>query len=146
MSQENVEIAKRLTDAFNRRKVDALLDLAIPDCVMSSQLLDATADFQGREGLERFYAMLSEIWDDFQSCGVPLFDRGRWRRVSEPREAARNRRLRAVHGSPAEQATIDRGRAEDRRVPKPDRVLAPHRVKTQHDRVSAPYATRGPDP
>jgi hypothetical protein len=57
---------------------------------------------------------------------VPLFDRGRWRRVSEPREAARNRRLRAVHGSPAEQATIDRGRAEDRRVPKPDRVLAPH--------------------
>jgi hypothetical protein len=46
--------------------------------------------------------------------------------VSEPREAARNRRLRAVHGSPAEQATIDRGRAEDRRVPKPDRVLAPH--------------------
>ena len=53
-------------------------------------------------------------------CGVPLFDRGRWRRVSEPREAARNRRLRAVHGSPAEQATIDRGRAEDRRVQKPD--------------------------
>jgi len=62
---------------------------------------------------------------------VPLFDRGRWRRVSEPREAARNRRLRAVHGSPAEQATIDRGRAEDRRVPKPDRVLAPHRVCQQ---------------
>src|ERR1035441_3597422 len=61
-----------------------------------------------------------------RACGVPLFDRGRWRRVSEPREAARNRRLRAVHGSPAEQATIDRGRAEDRRVPKPDRVLAPH--------------------
>ena len=61
-------------------------------------------------------------------CGVPLFDRGRWRRVSEPREAARNRRLRVVHGSPAEQTTIDRGRAEDRRVPKPDRVLAPHRV------------------
>jgi hypothetical protein len=25
-------------------------------------------------------------------CGVPLFNRGRWRRVSEPREAARNGR------------------------------------------------------
>ena len=76
MSQENVEIAKRLTDAFNRRKVDALLDLAIPDCVMSSQLLDATAEFQGREGLERFYAMLSEIWDDFQSVAQDYRDLG----------------------------------------------------------------------
>jgi ketosteroid isomerase-like protein len=76
MSQENVEIAKRLTDAFNRRKVDALLDLAIPDCVMSSQLLDATADFQGREGLERFYAMLSKIWDDFQSVAQDYRDLG----------------------------------------------------------------------
>ena len=70
----------------------------------------------------------STIWRGGNRCGVPLFERGRWRRVSEPREAARNRRLRAVHGSPAEQATIDRGRAEDRRVPKPDRVLAPHRA------------------
>src|SRR5664280_1482293 len=70
----------------------------------------------------------STIWRGGNRCGVPLFERGRWRRVSEPREAARNRRLRALHGSPAEQATIDRGRAEDRRVPKPDRVLAPHRV------------------
>src|SRR5664280_1913503 len=73
----------------------------------------------------------STIWRGGNRCGVPLFERGRWRRVSEPREAARNRRLRAVHGSPAEQATIDRGRAEDRRVPKPDRVLAPHRVCQQ---------------
>ncbi|MCW3028718.1 MAG: hypothetical protein JWN81_1929 [Solirubrobacterales bacterium] len=67
MSQQNVEIVKRVTDAFNRREVDAVVDVAIPDCVMSSQLLDATADFQGREGLERFYSMLSESWDDFQS-------------------------------------------------------------------------------
>jgi hypothetical protein len=83
----------------------------------------------------RAYATLLE---PESACGVPLFDRGRWRRVSEPREAARNRRLRAVHGSPAEQATIDRGRAEDRRVPTPDRVLAPHRVS----RTSLPAAGR----
>jgi hypothetical protein len=77
-------------------------------------------------------------------CGVPLFDRGRWRRVSEPREAARNRRLRAVHGSPAEQATIDRGRAEDRRVPKPDRVLAPHRLsESTQAQIPALRPTRG---
>jgi ketosteroid isomerase-like protein len=67
MSEENVEVAKRVTDAFNRREVDGLLALATPDSVMSSQLLDASADFRGREGLERFYAMLSESWEEFRS-------------------------------------------------------------------------------
>jgi ketosteroid isomerase-like protein len=62
-----VEVAKRGTDAFNRRDADAILDLVTPDCVVSSQLLDARADYEGREGLERFYAMLDESWDDFQS-------------------------------------------------------------------------------
>ena len=76
MSQENVEIAKRATDAFNRRAVDALLDLATADCVMTSQLLDATADFSGREGLERFYAMLSESWEDFRSVAQDYRDLG----------------------------------------------------------------------
>jgi ketosteroid isomerase-like protein len=74
MSQENVETVKRVTDAFNRREVDSVLDVAIPNCVMSSQLLDATADFQGREGLERFYAMLSESWDDFESIAQEYRD------------------------------------------------------------------------
>jgi ketosteroid isomerase-like protein len=67
MSQEDVEIAKRSVDAFNRRDVDALLDLGTPDWVLSSQLLDSGADFRGREGIERFYAMLSESWEEFRS-------------------------------------------------------------------------------
>ena len=61
MSQGNVEIATRSVDAFNRRDVDALLDLVTPDCVMSSQLLDASADFQGREGVERFYTWFTDF-------------------------------------------------------------------------------------
>src|SRR2546421_8540749 len=67
MSQDNVEIAKRSVDAFNRRDVEALLELGTPDSVLSSQLLDASADFRGREGIERFYAMLSESWEEFRS-------------------------------------------------------------------------------
>jgi ketosteroid isomerase-like protein len=67
MSRANVEIAKRVTHAFNRREIDAVVELATPDCVVTSQLLDASADFREREGLERFYAMLDESWDDFQS-------------------------------------------------------------------------------
>ena len=67
MSQANVEIAKRSVDAFNRRDSNALLDLVSPDCVISSQLLDASAGFQGPEGLESFYAMLDESWEEFRS-------------------------------------------------------------------------------
>jgi ketosteroid isomerase-like protein len=67
VSLENVEIAKRSVDAFNRRDVEALLELGTPDSVLSSQLLDASADFRGREGIERFYAMLSESWEEFHS-------------------------------------------------------------------------------
>jgi ketosteroid isomerase-like protein len=67
VSLENVEIAKRSVDAFNRLDVEALLELGTPDSVLSSQLLDASADFRGREGIERFYAMLSESWEEFRS-------------------------------------------------------------------------------
>jgi ketosteroid isomerase-like protein len=67
MSQANVEIAKRCVGAFNRRDVEALLNMGTPDWVLSSQLLDASTDFRGREGIERFYAMLSESWEEFRS-------------------------------------------------------------------------------
>jgi ketosteroid isomerase-like protein len=67
MSQENVQTARRSVDAFNRRDIDAILDLGTPDAVMSSQLLDAGADFRGREGMEHFFAMLSESWHEFHS-------------------------------------------------------------------------------
>jgi ketosteroid isomerase-like protein len=67
MSQANVEIAKRCVGAFNHRDVEALLNMGTPEWVLSSQLLDASADFRGREGIERFYAMLSESWEEFRS-------------------------------------------------------------------------------
>jgi uncharacterized protein len=54
-------------DAFNHRDVEALLNMGTPDWVLSSQLLDASADFRGREGIERFYAMLSESWEEFRT-------------------------------------------------------------------------------
>ena len=76
MSQENVDVVKRAADAFNRRDVDVILDATTPDCVVSSQLLDVTAEFGGREGLEHFYAMLSESWEDFQSVPQEYRDLG----------------------------------------------------------------------
>ncbi len=67
MSQENVEVAKRAGEAFNRHDVDALFDLATSEPTMSSQLPDAGADFRGRDGLERFFAMPAESWDEFHT-------------------------------------------------------------------------------
>src|ERR1700732_4247854 len=76
MSQENVEIAKRLVDAFNRRDVEAMLDLATPDPAMSSQLLDAGVEFRGRGGAERFFALLNESWDEFYAVAEEYRDLG----------------------------------------------------------------------
>lgn len=45
-------------------------------CVLSSQLLDVTAEFGGREGIEHFYAMLSEAWEDFQTVPQEYRDLG----------------------------------------------------------------------
>jgi ketosteroid isomerase-like protein len=76
VSQENVEIAKRCVGAFNHRDVEALLNMGTPDWVLSSQLLDASADFRGREGIERFYAMLSESWEEFRTVADDYRDLG----------------------------------------------------------------------
>ena len=76
MSQENVELAKRAYDAYNRRDIDAMLALATSDCVMTSQLLDASAEFHGRQGLARYYAMLNESWEEFRSVIEEAHDLG----------------------------------------------------------------------
>jgi ketosteroid isomerase-like protein len=76
MSQQNVEIARRAYDAYNRRDIDAMLALATSDCVMISQLLDASAEFHGREGLARYYAMLNESWEEFRSVIEEAHDLG----------------------------------------------------------------------
>ena len=100
MSKANVEIAKRSVDAFNRRDVDALLDLATPDCVLSSQLLDASADFRGREGLESFFAMLSESWEEFRSVIEDYRDLG-----DEVLMLGRNRARGKGSGAPVDAPT-----------------------------------------
>jgi ketosteroid isomerase-like protein len=54
-------------DALDRRDIDALLDLSTPQPTLSSALPEAGADFRGREGLERYFSMLGESWDEFHT-------------------------------------------------------------------------------
>lgn len=68
MSQEAVEIVKRLTDAFHRRDIDAFAELTTPDVewvpVFSAQVEKTV--YRGRQGIETFLRELSETWDEFR--------------------------------------------------------------------------------
>ncbi len=103
MAREHVEIAKRGMDAFNRRDIDGLLDLCTPEPALSSRLLDAGADFRGREGLERYFAMLAESWDEFHSVVEEYRDLGD-RVLTLGRFTARGRGSGVTVGAPT--ATI----------------------------------------
>jgi hypothetical protein len=58
MSKENVELAYRAADAFNRRDLDACLALVDPEVVIESRLVAMEGAYHGHEGLRRW-------WNDF---------------------------------------------------------------------------------
>ena len=79
MSQENVEIAKRATDAYNRRDVDTFFDeLATPDLEWWPALTSALEGgcYQGRDGIERFLADTSENWEELNTVPEEFLDLG----------------------------------------------------------------------
>jgi ketosteroid isomerase-like protein len=78
MSAENVEIAKRAIDAFNRRDLDAYDDLftrdfewfpAFPRTVEGDGYL-------GREGIERYLAEITDTWEEFCAIAEEYRDLG----------------------------------------------------------------------
>jgi ketosteroid isomerase-like protein len=78
MSQENVEIVKRLTDAFYRRDIDAFAKLTTPDVEwvpVFSARVERTVD-RGRQGIEAFLRELSETWDTFRPVPEEYRDLG----------------------------------------------------------------------
>ena len=58
MSQENVELARRAYDAFNRRDLDAFLAIADEEVEAESRLGAVEGGYHGHEGLRRW-------WNDF---------------------------------------------------------------------------------
>ena len=67
MSPRNVEIAKRLMNAVNRRDVDALAEITTPDLewfpVFAARVEGDV--YRGREGIETFLGEVDEIWEEF---------------------------------------------------------------------------------
>ncbi len=63
MSRDKVDVAKRVTDAYNRRDVDGLFaELATPDFEYYPGIVRALdgRGYRGREGVERFAVDTSE--------------------------------------------------------------------------------------
>ncbi|HME03536.1 MAG TPA: nuclear transport factor 2 family protein [Solirubrobacteraceae bacterium] len=68
MSQENVEIAKALTEALNRLDVDAWAELSTADFEWFP-VLGGTVEgksFRGPEGIEDYFGELRDTWEEFR--------------------------------------------------------------------------------
>ncbi len=65
MSQENVEIVRRLYDAFNAGDLEATLDLTAPENEFhpSGIFMDTERTYRGREGYSEFWHTFREAWE-----------------------------------------------------------------------------------
>jgi ketosteroid isomerase-like protein len=74
-----VELAKRATEAYNRRDIDTFFaEFATPDLEWWPALTRALEGdcYQGREGIERFLADTAETWDELQTVPEEFRDLG----------------------------------------------------------------------
>ena len=77
MSQENVEIALRIFDAYTRRDFDAALALMDPDVeAHNPPEVPEAAVHRGREAVRRDWEQTLELFDDFSVELEEYFDAG----------------------------------------------------------------------
>jgi ketosteroid isomerase-like protein len=78
MSQENVELAHRLTDAFKRRDLDAFLALCDPDAAFHSRLveLEGGGPFRGHDGIRSWWENILAVSPDFSAETDEVRDAG----------------------------------------------------------------------
>jgi ketosteroid isomerase-like protein len=78
MSQENVEIAERAFDAFNRRDVDAFMECVTSDIEFNSAMSGTVAggSLRGREGIEALFADIRDTWEEHRMVIEVIRDLG----------------------------------------------------------------------
>ena len=79
MPRDKVDVAKRMTDAYNRRDVDGIFaELATPDFEWWPALPRAYGGgcYRGREGAETFGADIQENWDELRTIPEEFRDLG----------------------------------------------------------------------
>jgi ketosteroid isomerase-like protein len=65
MSEENVEIVRRLYEALGRGDLDAILELSDPDIRIYDPDLPGGGEFKGKEQAMAFLKGWREPWDDY---------------------------------------------------------------------------------
>ena len=67
MSQENVELAHRTADAFNRRDIDAFVALCDPDVEFTTRAteLEGGDSHRGHDGVRSWCTDILEVFPDF---------------------------------------------------------------------------------
>jgi ketosteroid isomerase-like protein len=77
VSQENVEIVKRLLDAFNARDVEAFAEITTPDFEWTTSMTAVEGEiFWGREGIDTYFARMRDVWDQFLALADNYRDLG----------------------------------------------------------------------
>ena len=78
MSEENVEIAKRATDALNQRDVDAYMEFTTSDFEFFPALAGAVegGGFRGREGMEAYFEASKDTWEELRLIAEEIRDLG----------------------------------------------------------------------
>jgi ketosteroid isomerase-like protein len=79
MPRDKVDVARRAVDAFNRRDVDGMFaELLTADLEYWPAVAGAyeSGCYQGREGVERFAAAISEVWEELQMIAEEFRDLG----------------------------------------------------------------------
>jgi uncharacterized protein len=68
MSQENVEIVRKVFDAMSARDRERAISYAAPDMVLDAtrRVFNPTT-YHGPEGLQQFTADMDEVWEEFHA-------------------------------------------------------------------------------
>jgi ketosteroid isomerase-like protein len=76
MSQENVKLAHRVVDAFNRRDLDALLALMDDDVEGAPPLVSIEGHYHGHAGIRRWWESLFSGFSDLTTEVVEVRELG----------------------------------------------------------------------
>src|SRR2546423_12122123 len=74
MSRANVEIAKQVIDAFNRRDGDAIFACVNPDVEWFPAMTFGGGPLRGPEGIESYVREVSDTWEEYRVVGQDFRD------------------------------------------------------------------------
>ena len=77
MSQENVEIVRRMWKDYDERGIDGVLDYFVEDCVCEDFTdMPDRATYEGKQGIRERDKHFAEIWGDLTIEPVEFIDAG----------------------------------------------------------------------